>query len=447
MRTGIDSNWRNLRWSFLVLSLLLLPVLSGRGAEPEIESAAPRELRDLFFEPDQVEAVFFLILSGEPRTESLEVAIPSLASGFISAEDAQREAAELIALKVLFRRGSREAVAASSVTGEWSPRSRTGNCRLAIRVAGLSVNEPHGTLMLLGRRSRKSDLKTPAVECHLLSSDGGAAHIVLSYFGLTAGDSRPGIFGMDSEWNQERKPAKSEGLQKFLKKFDAVSASGFTHTLRSGSTGIGYTLETLLGIEENNSPRGDFLGIELKAHRGDDLSASSSKKMNLFLKEPQWTDGLSHKERIPKYGYVDDNGRTALYSTVTSQENSHGLKLRPDINSVQLHYRGKNVAAWEHEVLEERLQEKLKETIFVGANTRGSGSTEEFHFQAVLYCREPSAARLAHLIATREAMVEMRMHIQESGSARNHGTAFRIRQNSLPQLYRTIVLCRTGRDH
>ena len=129
---------------------------------------------------------------------------------------------------------------------------------------------------------------------------------------------------------------------------------------------------------------------------------------------------------------------------MTSRENSHGLKLSAEDQRIQLQFKGTNVAEWKHDILAGRLKEKLSETIFVGAETRGMGRSEEFHFQTALYCREPSAEQLAHLVATREAMVEMRMHIQESGAARNHGTAFRIRQNSLPQLYRMIVLCRTA---
>ena len=141
---------------------------------------------------------------------------------------------------------------------------------------------------------------------------------------------------------------------------------------------------------------------------------------------------------------MDDNGRTALYSTVTSKENSHGLKIEPEEERIRLQFRGKDVAEWKHHILAGRLKEKLTETIFVGAETRGSGRNEEFHFQTALYCREPSAERLARLVATRQAMVEMRMHLKETGSARNHGTAFRIRQNSLPQLYKMIVLCRAA---
>jgi hypothetical protein len=322
-------------------------------------------------------------------------------------------------------------------------KTAAANAASPCRRASFANRTLAGCLLVLGRYRELEQASSRELECHVIPRGDPRAAAVLSHFGLAPADSRPGVFGLDSSWNAKQKAVDASGLQKFLSRFDAVSASGFTPTLRSGSTGIGYTLETLLDIKENNSPRGDFLGIELKSHRGDDFSSTSSKKMNLFLKEPAWLDGLSHKERIPKYGYVDDNGRTALYSTVTSRENSHGLKLTPDSDKVTLAFRGKTVAKWDHEILAGRLKEKLSETIFVGADTRGTGRSEEFHFQTALYCREPSAERLAHLVATREAMVEMRMHIKETGSARNHGTAFRIRQNSLPQLYRMIVLCRT----
>ena len=84
-------------------------------------------------------------------------------------------------------------------------------------------------------------------------------------------------------------PKTSPALTAFLEKFDVLSAKGFVPTLRRGSTGIGYTLETMLDIEENNSPGGDFMGMELKAFRDDDLAMNDSEKMNLFLKEPKWT--------------------------------------------------------------------------------------------------------------------------------------------------------------
>ena len=42
---------------------------------------------------------------------------------------------------------------------------------------------------------------------------------------------------------------------------------GYVVSLRNGNTGIGYTLETLLGLEENNLKTPDFGDIELKSQR------------------------------------------------------------------------------------------------------------------------------------------------------------------------------------
>lgn len=237
--------------------------------------------------------------------------------------------------------------------------------------------------------------------------------------------------------------AHSSPIDELLVAFDRISARGFVMTQRAGSTGIGYTFESLLNIKENNFPLGDFRGIELKTHRGSDLSSLGSKKMNLFLKEPTWVDGLAHRNRIPTYGYKDDNGRIALYSTVTAKQNSHGLSLRTnrDKARIELLFNGRIVAYWTFEILAHRLQEKLRETVFVGAEARGRGRDEEFHYRTVLYCQEPSIDSLSSLIDSRDVMVEMRMHIREDGSARNHGTAFRVRQDKLDRLFaRTIRL-------
>ena len=215
-------------------------------------------------------------------------------------------------------------------------------------------------------------------------------------------------------------------------------------TLRSGSTGIGYTLETMLDIEENNSPRGDFMGMELKAWRDDGSASERYEKMNLFLKEPKWIDGLKSKERVARYGYVDDNGRTALYSTVKIATNSHklGFSIDEAESKLWLTYAGERVAWWGFDVLEKRLTEKHTETVFVSAEVRGKGKQEEFHYQQVLWCREPSVEEFLKLIKTGDAMLELRMHLKETGSVRNHGSCFRIRKDRLKDLFRYSTIVR-----
>lgn len=56
-------------------------------------------------------------------------------------------------------------------------------------------------------------------------------------------------------------------IEKFQKKFREIKAKGFIPTTRKGPTGIGHTLETHLGISENNDAHPDIEGAELKAHR------------------------------------------------------------------------------------------------------------------------------------------------------------------------------------
>ena len=63
----------------------------------------------------------------------------------------------------------------------------------------------------------------------------------------------------------------------FSEKFKEIREMGYVSSQRKGPTGIGYTLETLLGINENNDAFPDIEGAELKAHR-----ANSSSLITLF---------------------------------------------------------------------------------------------------------------------------------------------------------------------
>ncbi len=59
-------------------------------------------------------------------------------------------------------------------------------------------------------------------------------------------------------------------LKELESKLREIKNKGFVSSLRSGSTGIGYTFESLLGISENNLPIPDIGGrIELKTIRKD----------------------------------------------------------------------------------------------------------------------------------------------------------------------------------
>ena len=286
-------------------------------------------------------------------------------------------------------------------------------------------NVPEGTLVIFGRRKDRNLVYVVNVlkPDHTLYSD------VLNELGLS---SAPGSFFLDLEWSAETVIEQSEAIPLLLRQFDQVKERGYIQTLRSGSTGVGYTFETLLGIEENNVSGPDFMGIELKCFH---LKKSGSKTdMDLFLKEPVWIDGTKKKnERLAIYGYYDaEKQRQSLYSSVKIKENSHGLRLSVDrVNECLLiEYYGVPVARYDNNILHASLQKKLKEAAYIGAIRRGKGEKEEFQYQTLTYYTNYSIKEFFSLIENGDVWLELRMHDKH-----NHGTQFRIWDNKLTDLY------------
>ena len=237
---------------------------------------------------------------------------------------------------------------------------------------------------------------------------------------------------------------RSKARDSFLKRFDGIAAQGYVDTQRAGATGVGYTLESLLQIRENNSPRGDFMGMEIKAHRLTDQRTSPQKKVNLFLKEPVWKDDLTTAERIRRFGYRGASGHPAWYQSVTCRVNERGWQLHVDHarQRVELQCRGRMIGHWPFAVLRQRLHEKLREVVFVGAKARGAGIGEQFHYTSVTWCAEPSLEGFLAVLEQGDVIVELRMHVKATGGGRNHGTAFRIRPQRLGDLYEVQMQCR-----
>ena len=71
-------------------------------------------------------------------------------------------------------------------------------------------------------------------------------------------------------------------LDDFINSYKKICAQGWIKTHRPGPTGIGKTLEDLLGIAENNIDGPDFGDYELKSCR-----LNSNSMLTMFTKTPQ----------------------------------------------------------------------------------------------------------------------------------------------------------------
>ena len=68
-------------------------------------------------------------------------------------------------------------------------------------------------------------------------------------------------------------------------KLTEICSRGFVQTLRAGDTGVGYTLETLLGIAANSSKSPDYKGIEIKSGRSRSVARGRTTIISLV---PNW---------------------------------------------------------------------------------------------------------------------------------------------------------------
>ncbi len=222
-------------------------------------------------------------------------------------------------------------------------------------------------------------------------------------------------------------------LNEFKRKFQKLKSAGFVKSARRGPTGIGYTLETLLGIAETNIALPDIEGVELKAHR-----IGSNNLITLFtFNRKAWQ--IPPLDAVKKYGSRDRNGRLGLYYTMSVKPNSAGLFLNVNDETISVrHISGEIVAVWQLEQLAERFQQKIPAMLFVSAFSEERDGIEYFHFVRAQLMTGTSPDVLANQFRAENIVVDLRLH-DKGIRARNHGTGFRAFEGKLPQLFQRIV--------
>lgn len=186
-----------------------------------------------------------------------------------------------------------------------------------------------------------------------------------------------------------------------LTKLKNISSKGFVKSLRNGDTGVGFTLESLLGISANSSKNPDYKGIEIK----------SSRKRNsrdvLFSMVPNWELSTlkSGDEIVNKRGRPNpkhNNLKTIFHTIRGDKENNWGLKLKVDdsfINQVCMSGGSEEKdTCWLISDFQSRLMKKHKETFWVEVETRGDKDNEEFHYKKVIHTGSVDISTIPALI-------------------------------------------------
>jgi hypothetical protein len=226
-------------------------------------------------------------------------------------------------------------------------------------------------------------------------------------------------------------------ISRLRERIEEIRRAGWIKTMRGGDTGIGFTLETLLGIQANSSRAPDVDGVELKSRRVGD-GRSSNKLVTLFSKTPSWGNIDKGRGLLELCGrHSEKDNRWSLYCTTSTQLNSFGLALviEPDERRVNVEHKGQPTVFYDFGTLNRCLHEKHTDTLFISARTRGSGREEEFQFEQAVYCSQPSFSRFLDLTAEDAISLDFTLSQKPTGAARDHGYLWRIRERKLDSLF------------
>lgn len=223
-------------------------------------------------------------------------------------------------------------------------------------------------------------------------------------------------------------------LREITNKLTNIKKLGFVKSLRNGPTGIGYTLETLLGVKENNISSPDLGEIELKAQREKHAGMTTLLTFN----NKAWK--MKPLDAIKKYGSRDKDGRLGIYYTMGLKPNSAGLFLSVNENEIMVrHIDGSIIAVWQLLEIEKRFEHKVKNVLLVKARVEERDGIEYFLFdRARLLSNGTTIAILKNQFENEQLLVDLRLH-DKGTMARNHGTGFRIYEKSIENLYKTVT--------
>ena len=221
-------------------------------------------------------------------------------------------------------------------------------------------------------------------------------------------------------------------FNEFVRKLGEIKQMGFVQTHRQGDTGIGKTLEDFLGIKENNIPGPNGSMVELKSAR-----KNAKSMLTLFTKSPE--PKKANSVLLQRYGYPSKKGtgKKELHTTVNALgyntlKGKRGFKIEIRGNRVELVSESKEVLGyWDQDTLRDRFTTKMPRLLYVKAETKGSGSNEEFWFNEAWLLSGFDFGNFLKLLKEGKILVDTRIGQYPDGRAHDHGTGFRVHPEKL----------------
>jgi len=224
-------------------------------------------------------------------------------------------------------------------------------------------------------------------------------------------------------------------LEILKRKLLEIRENGAVYTHRTGDTGVGKTLEDLLGVQENNIRLPDIGEIELKAKR-----IESGSMLTIATKSPE-PKGIN-KVLFERYKYLDEDGEYVLHSTVYgSRYNPQGFKITLKDDLIILENTNDIKAYWPISIFDDVLKSKSNKILLVFAATKGerNKNSEQFHYNEAYLLSNLNFNKFRNAINNDKLKIDIRIGVYKSGkrkgSYHDHGTAFRIGKGDFLALF------------
>lgn len=247
-----------------------------------------------------------------------------------------------------------------------------------------------------------------------------------------------------------------DSLNRLIPQIKAIARQGFRNNSKGAGKiapkDAGDTLESLLGIQTNNSQEADFEGIiELKSKSSKTLDTLFTLRPNfegtpVAEFEPNDRSRVSAFARL--YGYDSDKhlGYKSLYITIGSEENPQNnqgfyLEVNDSDNIVELRKQENKksilTAFWTFEALEEELHKKHPATLWVKVESKMDGEVGQFKYVEAELTRSPQFMTFLSLIKSGAITYDWRGYTTPAGKyvGKNHGNAWRIKNKQRGLLF------------
>jgi len=235
--------------------------------------------------------------------------------------------------------------------------------------------------------------------------------------------------------------------QQLIDILQTIKAKGWIPSGRNIANvgGVGNTLEDLLGIRENNLPIANTTEWELKTQR----RSTSSLTTLLHLEPEPRTSKIVPEVLLLKYGWAHKtipNERSFRVTMSGDRFTDRGFKVNVDRNSKKIYvdFDSSQVASvhsdwlrevasrvglgpinprpyWTFEVLESKTKGKLKNMVYVIADSKKEGGIEHFKYKEAWFLTDFDFERFLKAIEKGNVLIDF-----DARTHHNHGTKFRV---------------------